>query len=147
MNRNILVVMLVGVLVMGMCLHLRARTGVGIIVGEPTGLSIKIGHFPVIGIAWSWDDYFHLHIDYWLKSARLDRSLYWFFGFGAKVSVHQKNQGDDGDVGLGLRVPLGLSYFFSRRFEVFGEVAPGMKLIPGTEFDIDGGIGIRFYFK
>lgn len=123
----------------------RASTGIGIIVGEPTGLSIKINNFPVLGIAWSLDDYIHLHCDYWLKSGKLERSLYWFFGVGVKVVIKDKKEDDN--FGMGMRIPLGLRYFLARRVELFGELAPGLMVLPGTDFNIDAGIGLRFYFK
>lgn len=121
-----------------------ASTGIGIIIGEPTGLSLKFNNFPVLGIAWSMDDYLHIHCDYWVKISRLDRSIYSFWGFGAKLIIHsQKNE----KLGMGIRIPLGLRFFISRKVEIFTELVPGMKVIPETKFDIDAGIGIRFYFR
>ena len=118
-----------------------ASTSIGFILGEPTGLSLKFDNFPVLGIAWSLDDYLHVHIDYWFSSRRFQRALYWYWGFGGKV-IFQKYK--DKDFGLGLRMPLGIRYFPARRVEIFFELAPGMKVYPKTEVDIDAGIGIRF---
>lgn len=146
MRAKCLIVIVLIIMAVGQPGQLSAATGLGIIIGEPTGLSIKINNFPVMGIGWSWNDYFHFHIDYWVKNSRLEPSLYWFFGVGAKITTGQKDGGDNGDIGLGIRFPLGLRYFFSRNFELFGELAPGMKLLPGTDFEINGGIGVRFYF-
>ena len=118
-----------------------ASTGIGFILGEPTGLSLKFDNFPVLGIAWSLNDYLHIHMDYWVSSRRFQRALYWYWGFGGKV-IFQKYK--DKDFGLGLRVPLGLRFFPARKIELFIELAPGMKVYPKTEVDIDAGIGIRF---
>jgi hypothetical protein len=30
--------------------------------------------------------------------------------------------------------------------EIFLEIVPGLDLIPGTDFDLDGAIGARYYF-
>ncbi len=125
---------------------LEAKTGIGIIVGEPTGISIRIDNFPILGIAWSvFDNYFHFHCDYWLGNKKLDRSLYGYFGLGVKVTGNEKGANDN--LQLGARVPFGLRYFVAPRVELFAEVVPGMRVIPDTGFDIDGGIGVRFYFK
>jgi hypothetical protein len=121
--------------------HLPASTGIGFIMGEPTGLSLKFDNFPVMGIAWSLNDYLHIHMDYWFNSRRFQRSLYWYWGFGGKV-IFQKYK--DKDFGLGLRVPIGIRYFPARSIEIFFELAPGMKVYPRTEVDVDAGIGIRF---
>ncbi len=126
--------------------RLDAWTGIGIIVGEPTGISFRINNFPVLGIAWSvFDNYFHFHCDYWLANSKLDRSLYGYYGLGVKLTGNEKGAGDD--LQLGVRVPLGLRYNLTRRVELFAEVVPGMRVISDTEFDIDGGIGIRFFLK
>ena len=122
-----------------------ASTAVGVIVGEPTGISLKFGNFPVIGIAWSLDDYFHFHCDYWVKNPHLKNSLDWYWGAGVKITGSKK-PGDDRIV-LGFRLPLGIQYFFSKRWEIFVEIAPGMLIIPKTDFDFDGGIGVRYHFK
>lgn len=117
---------------------LSADTGIGLIVGEPTGLSLKINNFPVIGVAWSFDDYFQFHIDYWLKTGRLERSLHWYFGLGAKLRVN-------GDAKLGARVPVGLYYYIAKDWELFGELVPGLLLVDETKFEIGGGIGLRYH--
>jgi hypothetical protein len=119
--------------------HLSADTGIGFIVGEPTGLSLKINRFPVIAVAWSLDDYFQIHVDYWLKTGKLEHAIHWYIGLGAKVRVN-------GDANLGFRVPIGLYHFFSKKFELFGELAPGILLIDETKFDVGGGIGLRYHF-
>lgn len=125
--------------------------GLGIIVGEPTGVSIKYGNFPVIGIAWSLDSHFHLHCDYWAYEASLKGPVNWFVGVGGKIKFfsndnNRKDEDKNSDIGLGVRIPLGLQYYIIPKFELFGEVAPGIALIPSTDFDIDLGIGLRYHF-
>lgn len=119
--------------------HVSADTGIGIIIGEPTGLSLKFNRFPVIGVAWSFDDYFQFHIDYWLKTGKLEKSIHWYIGLGAKLRVN-------GDANLGLRVPVGLFYFISKKFELFGELVPGFLVLEETKLEIGGGLGIRYHF-
>ncbi len=125
--------------------------GFGIIVGEPTGISIKYKNFPVLGFAWSVDNHFHMHCDYWIHHSAIDKSLNWYAGAGGKFRVFKndsrhRGKNDDSRVGIGIRVPFGLQYFINNNIEVFGEVVPGISLIPSTEFDVDAGIGARYYF-
>jgi len=74
-----------------------------------------------------------------------------YVGLGGKLAVwgdehHRKHRHDDG-VAFGLRVPVGLSFFFDRvPIELFLEIDPGIRLFPDTSADVDGGIGVRFYF-
>lgn len=136
-----LIIIIFVLLVLGITKPVEANTGIGFILGEPTGLSVRIDRFPVLGIAWSLDDYFHLHCDYWIRSRRVNRSVYSFWGFGWKMTL-DKNEGKN--FSLGMRVPIGLRYFPYRRIEIFFEIVPGMRVFPNTSFDFDVGIGIRF---
>jgi hypothetical protein len=144
LKKNIVLLVFVIFMLAGSMNLLEARTGIGVIIGEPTGISIRIGNFPVLGIAWSiFDNYFHLHCDYWLANKKLDRSLYGYYGLGVKLTGNEK--GADDDMQLGARVPFGLRYYVAPKVELFAEVVPGMRVIPDTDFDIDGSIGVRFY--
>lgn len=144
LRKKTIVMLFVISLLLGTMNRLEARTGIGIIVGEPTGISIRVGNFPILGIAWSVvDNYFHVHCDYWLANKKMDRSLYGYYGLGVKLTGNEKGAADD--VQLGARVPFGLRYYVAPRVELFAEVVPGMRVIPDTDFDIDGGIGVRFY--
>jgi len=125
--------------------------GAGIIIGDPTGISLKYDKFAA-GIAWSLDDYFHIHCDYWFYQADLVKQLNWFVGGGVKFKAFddhdnsRNHDSDDHSFGVGVRVPVGLQYFIVPRVEVFGEIVPGIYLFPDTDFDLDGGIGARYYF-
>lgn len=127
---------------------------VGIIIGEPTGLSLKYNTFPVMGIAWSIENHFHFHADYWiLNNTFLDvDNLYYYVGVGGKISLwHQDDKPKDSDdkekdLGLGVRIPLGIQYFLIDEVEFFGEAVPGISLYPATDFDLDLAIGARYNF-
>lgn len=124
--------------------------GAGIIIGEPTGISLKYNNFAA-GIAWSVDDYFHIHCDYWFYQAGLVRQLDWYIGGGVKFRAlddHDEGGNHDDDrhsQAAGVRIPLGLRYFVVPKVELFGEIVPGIYLFPDTDFDMDGGIGVRYY--
>ena len=121
---------------------IQASVGVGIIVGDPKGLTIKIKNFPIFEVDWEFEHHFRVHCDYWVKTKKLDNEIYVFAGVGVKLIFREK---ENEKVDIGLRIPLGLSYYLSKNLEFFGELVPGMQLIPGTKFDIDGGIGVRYY--
>jgi hypothetical protein len=51
------------------------------------------------------------------------------------------------DVTVGIRFPVGLSFQLTQSpVEVFTEIVPGFSATPFTEFAIDGGIGVRWFF-
>ncbi len=126
--------------------------GIGIIIGEPTGISFKYNNFPVIGIALSLENHFHLHCDYWMFNSSLKGDLYWFAGIGGKY-IYDLNRSDknpdkyEGKYGFGIRIPIGIRYYVVPALELFCEIVPGISVIPSTDFDGDAGIGIRYYFK
>lgn len=123
-----------------------AEMGIGIVVGEPTGLTIKADKL-VIGIGWSFaaaDDRIDATIDWWLINENLTDILDWYLGAGAKVRLNLNKNTDT--VNIGLRIPVGIQWWPAKELEVFGEIAPGLLLFPATDFDISAGIGIRYYF-
>ena len=123
--------------------------GAGIIIGEPTGLSGKtwLSSNDAIdaGVAWSISNgWFHIHADYLRHVFGLipveKGKLPLYFGIGAKI-------GFGNDVSLGARVPVGLAYLFDGTpLDVFIEIVPGLEIIPDTQFDMGGGIGVRYWF-
>lgn len=138
--------------------------GLGIIIGDPTGVSFK--HWMDATRAWdaaaAWDleddETLHLHADYlWhdfsLNAVKDNRNFGWYYGVGARFVAHDDNgrgrgNNDDDDDTFGVRVPFGFDYFFpGKPLEAFLEVAPALELIPETDLDFDIGLGIRFYFR
>jgi len=124
-----------------------SNTELGVILGEPTGISFKTWQSDRTAIdaavAWSFGDNgsVHLHADYlrhnWLD---VDRgSLAFYYGLGGRVKF-----ADDSRVGA--RIPVGLQYLFpDTRLSMFFEVAPTLDLIPETSFGVNGGIGVRIF--
>jgi len=124
--------------------------GLGAVFGEPTGLSAKLWTSQKTAVdaaaAWSFagSGFFHIHADFLIHNFDLisvsEGQLPLYFGIGAFMDFAS-------ELGLGIRVPLGLAYHFeSAPLDVFAEVAPGLSLLPGTDFYFGGGIGIRYYF-
>lgn len=117
--------------------------GVGAILGSPTGISALLNNKVALAAAWNIpSERVHLHADVWLIRQRLVDPVDWYLGAGGKV---QFASGNSDDIRAGFRVPVGLQWYALPRLELFGEIVPGMRLIPSTGFDLDGGVGIRFH--
>lgn len=125
--------------------------GVGLIVGEPTGISGKYwtGSTTAFdaGLAWSFIDEnaFQIHADYLFHNIRLitisEGKLPFYYGIGARLKTAH-------DVQLGVRVPLGLAYLFQNvPIDIFVEVVPILDLIPKTDFQISVALGARYFFN
>lgn len=138
----------------------RDGLGIGITVGEPTGLSIKkfLSGSDALqaGLAWSFRrtsgapftgsnrGFLYFHLDYlkhyYLTSGRTGLQIPFYIGIGGFTVLR------DNPV-LGLRIPLGLAiHFGSLPMDAFFEVVPGLGLAPGTEFHVGYAVGGRFYF-
>ena len=123
--------------------------GLGILLGEPSGLSGKMWVSQVnaidAGLAWSFKNsgFLHIHADYlWhfpdviSSSERLVISA----GLGGRL-------GTGHDAVLGVRIPFALAWWpRGVPIDLFLELAPGLDLLPATEFEMQGGIGIRWFF-
>jgi hypothetical protein len=132
-------------------------TGIGVIVGDPTGLSLKSWLSPksaiTVGAAWSFrhDGSLLLWADYTLHSFNITgssspRSLAFYYGIGGKVGFVDRNDNDNETV-IGARVPLGLMLpIGDSPVAVFLEVVPTVDLSPDTDFGVNGGIGVHFFF-
>ena len=130
----------------------RGNFGLGIIVGEPTGLNMKLflnEENAIEGaIAWSLssDNNVHLQAEYLYHNYSLIQvskgQLPFFFGLGGRVVIRE-----NADDLVGIRIPVGLSYEFDGGiFDVFGELVPILDLVPDTDFELEGAIGARFWF-
>jgi hypothetical protein len=150
MRRLILVVALVAVISPWTC-WAQGGTGLGIIVGEPTGLSLKTwvgGNSALdLGVAWSFadDGNMHVHGDYLFHNFNLfdldSGALPLYYGIGARVLFNED------DARVGLRLPIGLAYIFSgSHADLFVELAPLLDLTPETDFNLNGAAGLRYFF-
>jgi hypothetical protein len=136
----------------------RADVGLGLFIGEPTGLDLKLGLSPRSGLdlLFGWDTYRdnrdhygHLtylvtpvvgHGDAVLVPVRL----------GIGVAVYDDGSFDNG-TNVAVRAPLEIGLRFRRTpLELYGELAFKLTFVDANhnndDLDLDGGIGIRFYF-
>ncbi len=132
----------------------------GVILGEPTGLSAKYWTTTNtaldFGAAWSFekDGNLHLHCDYLYHNFEIfkvdEGSLPLYFGIGGRVRFEDDDHKDlDNDHGtrVGLRLVLGLEYLVAAYpMSVFFEIAPIVDVAPKTEGSMNGGLGIRYVF-
>jgi hypothetical protein len=124
--------------------------GLGVIIGEPTGISFKkwMNTSQALdgAVAWSFghEDAFHLHLDYLFHNRRLiiiDRNVIpFYYGIGGRFKFGDSNT-------FGIRFPLGLTVFIVEApIDLFLEVVPIMNLAPETDLDLNAAIGARYYF-
>ncbi len=127
-------------------------TGIGVIIGEPTGIcavkKISDSNSLAAALAWSLDSNssMHLHVDYLFQRNDL-LPLPFYFGIGGRVKLVEDNNNNESDAHIGLRIPLGVTYQFTDYpVDCFFELVPLFDLLPGTGFDLNAAIGIRYYF-
>jgi hypothetical protein len=123
----------------------------GLILGEPTGISAKMwfDRNSAIDGAVSWslkdnDEDLYLHADFLWHNYDLIKDasglLPVYYGIGGRVVLAN-------DTWLGARAPVGISWLpGGAPLDLFIEIAAVLDIIPDMEFDINGGIGIRFIF-
>lgn len=129
--------------------------GIGAVIGNPTGLSMKLWldqNSAIDGaLAWSTDDSksFHLQSDYLIHDHSLVRvgrtPLNFYYGAGGRLtnSTSKKKSSN----AFGARAPIGLAHQFKNAsVEIFAELAVDLQLAPSTEVSLSPGIGGRFYF-
>jgi hypothetical protein len=125
--------------------------GLGVILGEPTGLSGKLWttsrNAIDAGVAWSFrrEGFFHIHADYlWHFPLRAETSERFTFyaGVGGRFGAVSH------DAILGVRVVGGFAFWpRNTPIDIFVEIAPVVDLAPATELNANGGVGIRFFFE
>jgi len=130
-----------------------APVEIGGMVGEPTGLSAKFWTTQNTAItaaaAWSFvdDEDVHFHADVTTHDFGLFQvdkgELGLYYGLGGRLLIEE----DDEDR-FGIRVPDGLTYLFENApVTLFGEVAPLLDIAPGTDFTMNGALGVRFVLR
>jgi hypothetical protein len=144
------------------------KFGLGFVLGDPTGLSAKYWVGPTNALDFGlgfwgygvdrrcWNNggpcegysAGSFNMDYLWQSniVRGQAQLDWHIGAGGRAAWWGGCNGDC--FGLKARMPLGLDLMFANPgfLEIFFEIAPSLWVVPGVVFDIEGGLGVRFYF-
>jgi hypothetical protein len=151
----------------------RESFGLGIILGNPSGLSAKIpvGGDNSINAIFGYNSYRNnwgdcnppgpgnncyddgsvfIGADYIFYNYNLIRvsrgRLPLYYGPGLNASFWDAPAGEDG-VRVGIRIAVGLEYQFATApFDIFFEIAPGINVVPNTDGYVMAGIGTRFFF-
>ena len=124
--------------------------GIGIIAGEPTGISAKWWLDKTMALdfaaAWSFvgEGSIHIHSDYLWHNFDIFKikagELAVYYGAGIYLQMRRESA-------LGARIPVGLEYLFENSpVDIFLEIVPILELVPATVLGLNGGIGIRFNF-
>ncbi|MCM2323271.1 MAG: hypothetical protein NDJ90_08405 [Oligoflexia bacterium] len=140
-------------------------TAVGVIFGEPTGITGKFwqGSRNAIdaGFAYSFDSFMMIYGDYlWHfpgafgASTPFVASLSPYLGVGGEIMFGDRYHWDrkwvvqeSSSAGIGMRIPLGIEWRPANPpLGVFVEMVPGLGIIPGMFGFFHGGLGVRYYF-
>jgi len=150
MLRSIMPVMLIVALLTGTVFAQERGISLGIILGEPTGLSGKwmMSSRTAVNGAAAWSlgqkDALHLHADYVFHNFAVFRddvdNLSLYYGIGGRLLLADK------DNFFGARFPVGVEYTFSEiPLNAFFEFAPLLDLLPKTDFDLNAAVGVRYF--
>ncbi len=80
-----------------------------------------------------------LAVDYLVKTGNFDNKqpLSWYFAGGGWAGW---------DDGFGVRAPVGISWYFAKGWDVYGQVQPVVNLDDNFKISVDGAIGVRYAF-
>ena len=136
--------------------------GLGVILGEPTGISAKLWVSPVnaldFGLGWSvggdrinyngrYDggSRVHFHMDYlwhWFDAIHSSERFPLYTGIGGRI-----NTGAGYDASAAVRGVFGIAWLPNQvPIDVFLELVPSLQVVPSTGFGIDAGLGARYFF-
>ncbi len=137
--------------------------GLGVIIGEPTGVSAKLWTSRVnafdFALGWSiggdrigkfkgnysGGSRVHFHVDYlWHAFDVIDASERFplYYGLGGRM-----NSGAGYDASLAVRGVLGIAWLpRNTPIDLFLELVPSLQLTSSTGFGLDAGIGARYFF-
>jgi hypothetical protein len=137
--------------------------GIGVIIGEPTGVSAKLWTSSVnafdFGLGWSiggdrlgkfkgnhtGGSRVHFHMDYlWHAFDAISSSQRFplYYGFGGRI-----NSGAGYDASTAIRGVFGIAWLpHNTPIDVFLELVPSLQLTSSTGFGLDAGIGARYFF-
>ena len=123
----------------------RGSFGIGGQFGDPSGLTLKFGSGSNafdLAAGWDLDDYLFVQAHLLLRERRFPGSganLAYFYGPGLFLGVSDRR-----DETFGFSFNAGIAYY-TGPIEIFGQLTPRLALAPGTDFDLGGAIGLRFY--
>ena len=146
------------VVMLGLAAPASADVGLGVFVGEPTGLDLKLGLSArgSLDMVFGWDTYrdnrdHYAHVTYLATLAvGHGESVLVPVRLGIGGAIYDDGSFDRG-TNLAVRAPLQIGLRFRHApIEIYGEVALKLTFLDDNNndetVDIDGGIGFRVYF-
>ena len=120
-----------------------AQIGIGGLIGDPTGLTVKLGGGRGgVAVDVGLQDDLLVQAHYLVREQRLrgaGADVRFLFGPGGFF------QDRPGDAEIGVSALLGLSAYVAPAFELFGQVTPGIALTPDVDSNVGAAVGLRFY--
>ncbi|AZZ35287.1 hypothetical protein CIK05_00200 [Bdellovibrio sp. qaytius] len=144
-----------------------AQNAVGLTIGGPTYINFTHGlggpTAVEAGVSFSYNHATHLYGDYLLETHDSLRNPQFndvglFYGVGGMIVIvnddHYRNGKDgyygdhDGDVGFGVRFPVGLDWRPSKTKEIsfHVQIVPIVTIAPETELEFNAGLGLKYHF-
>ncbi len=116
----------------------------GVIIGRPSGLSLKINRIHLeAGYQRPFEGAYSLHLAYEIPF-KIDfgnkNILPMYFGIGIFSHYEENFQ-------MGIKFPLGIKFWLGRNLILFGELSPAYNLIDNPGFEWYGGLGLAVWFK
>lgn len=157
MRKHIFGIILSVLLITGFTQAQTSSFGLGLTIGEPTGISAKImksGGNQSLNLAAAWSlgvhDQLYLKGDYvWYNNRVLNANpengrLPVYYGIGGMAILSGDKETDSV---VGVRIPVGIDYFSEEiPFDFFLEIVPVVEILPSTDFSLSGGIGFHYFF-
>ncbi len=153
MKKTHILLVIVSLLIISNLNHAQQKGfGLGVVLGEPTGISAKFwltsGTAIDFGLGYSFtssNSLFAFYADYVFHHADMIHSgkkFVVYYGPGARLKIKESTSR------LGVRGVIGILWLpRGTNFDVFIEIAPILDIIPATKFDFSGGIGGRYFFN
>lgn len=156
MKKWIIVLMIMASPVMASAAQNSGPFGLGLILGDPTGITAKywLGNQNAIDGSIGFHD-LSIQADYLWHFNNIfpkvrEGAFLAYTGIGFKIEDkdhHHDGNHDDNDLSAGIRVPLGVAFELGQHpLEFFIELAPTLEFTPDTDMNLDGSIGARYFF-
>ncbi len=150
MKKGVLILALAILFLSGIARSQEKDFGLGIILGEPTGISAKkwLDDKSALDGAVAWSlvtpSSFHLHADYLYHNFNIFNvkkgKLPLYFGIGFRIRIGDEDR-------VGIRIPVGICYLFEQSpLDIFFELGPVLDLTPATRLRLTSSVGIRYFF-
>lgn len=128
------------------------KFGIGIVIGTPTGFSLKhweSSRYAIQGAVGAWSGGLTVGADYLIHTNAFNKSNVPFY-YGPGLFFGSAGFGgpryEKGDVALGGRFMFGVDYIVpGHPFDIAFEVGPALLLTPSVGVGLEVGIAFRFY--